>query len=256
MSDEQSKTVYWKAFQRRRDSFQNFGVQIFRKTLLGLLAPVIDGVRKSLPNPEELINEDAILKPYRLLYSNVVAHFGAISFERTGKSFFVEMDRKRFINGVEVPDPIWEEIVNAFLAKESGARIAGVNQASKNAISKILQQAINEGLGIEETVDLLTQKWKNVSTIRALRIARTEIITASNLGSLEGAKATGLPLRRQWLATRDGRVRDDHAAADGQQIPIDSNYVIGGELLKFPGDPAASGANTINCRCTETYEVV
>jgi hypothetical protein len=32
-------------------------------------------------------------------------------------------------------------------------------------------------------------------------------------------------------------------------VDQDGVYVVGGEQMEFPGDPHASGANTINCRC-------
>jgi hypothetical protein len=57
------------------------------------------------------------------------------------------------------------------------------------------------------------------------------------------------PLRKQWLATRDARTRPAHAKADGQVVLVDESFYVGGEWLRFPGDPYAKGANTINCRC-------
>lgn len=51
-------------------------------------------------------------------------------------------------------------------------------------------------------------------------------------------------------STLDNRTREDHAAADGQRVPVGTAFDVGGEPLMFPGDPAGSAAQTINCRCT------
>lgn len=92
---------------------------------------------------------------------------------------------------------------------------------------------------------------------RATRIARTEVISASNLGSIEGARATGLPLNKTWLATPGNRTRDTHATADGQTVSMDELFDVGGSLLDFPGDWSnnADVSETVNCRCTVTYQV-
>jgi len=55
---------------------------------------------------------------------------------------------------------------------------------------------------------------------------------------------------KEWLATQDDKVRDAHAAADGQKVPIDESFDVGGEQLEYPGDVAGSPENVINCRCT------
>ena len=53
-----------------------------------------------------------------------------------------------------------------------------------------------------------------------------------------------------WVATLDGNTRDAHAGADGQEVPIDMPFNVGGEALMFPGDPNGSAENVINCRCS------
>jgi hypothetical protein len=51
-------------------------------------------------------------------------------------------------------------------------------------------------------------------------------------------------------STLDNRTREDHAAADGQRVPVGEPFIVGGESLEFPGDPAGSPEQVINCRCS------
>jgi hypothetical protein len=37
-------------------------------------------------------------------------------------------------------------------------------------------------------------------------------------------------------------------------IPIDDFFDVGGEKLKYPGDPRGSAGNVIQCRCAVVYE--
>jgi hypothetical protein len=49
-----------------------------------------------------------------------------------------------------------------------------------------------------------------------------------------------------WDATLDGNTRESHAAVDGQIREVDKPFSNG---LMYPGDPAGSAAEVINCRC-------
>ena len=96
-----------------------------------------------------------------------------------------------------------------------------------------------------------------LSDSRAERIARTEVVGALNEGKVEGYRSTGLIEKKEWLATMDDRTRGNdprdpfsHIAADGEVVNLDEPFVRTGESLQFPGDPAGSPANIINCRCT------
>jgi HK97 family phage portal protein len=90
---------------------------------------------------------------------------------------------------------------------------------------------------------------------RSTVIARTEVIAASNFGSHEAAKQSGLVLQKVWLATGDHRTRPDHAEADGQQVGMEEPFDVGGEQLLYPGDTSlgASAKETVQCRCTQYY---
>jgi F like protein len=87
----------------------------------------------------------------------------------------------------------------------------------------------------------------------AQMVADTEIRAAYNAGTLAAAEADqrdlGQTLFKTWHARLDSRCRDAHRAANGQTVLLDVPFVVGGELLHFPGDPTASPAQIINCRC-------
>lgn len=87
----------------------------------------------------------------------------------------------------------------------------------------------------------------------ARRISRTEAMTSTNGGRYDAGRALqavlGEPLYKQWWATPDSRVRDAHWHAHMQVQPYEQPFIVGGEPLDHPGDPAGTGGNTINCRC-------
>ena len=120
-------------------------------------------------------------------------------------------------------------------------------------VGDTLQGAYDDGLSIPDTARALRTKVAAIAPVRGRTIARTELVSMSNAGSLAAARLTGAGEWKQWLATADARTRDAHAAAAGQVRRIDEPFAVNGEALEYPGDPAGSAENVINCRCTVIY---
>lgn len=130
-----------------------------------------------------------------------------------------------------------------------------------------IRLALAEGRAAEESIPQMAarveallgdaDRWTN----RATTIARTEVLSANNMGSRDAARATSAVLGedpdaviKEWVATLDNRTRETHADADGQQvIGLDAAFDVGGSSLEVPGDPSGDPAETINCRCVAIY---
>ena len=95
---------------------------------------------------------------------------------------------------------------------------------------------------------------------RSENIARTESTRLLNGGSYQywqDAAAQGVvdadQIVRRWIYTKDGRTRDAHVSIpsmnpDGVGLRESFKSPLG--QIRFPGDPSASAANVVNCRCT------
>lgn len=127
-----------------------------------------------------------------------------------------------------------------------------VTATTKQAIGEaLLEPGVEAGESVPKLADRLTAVFDGLETWRAEMIARTETVGGHNAASRTAAGASGLVTARQWLAASDGRVRDSHAELDGHVTNgMDDPYPNG---LLHPGDPSGDPAETINCRCVETY---
>lgn len=92
-----------------------------------------------------------------------------------------------------------------------------------------------------------------LSRDRALLIAQNESNTAYNYVDYDNAVKNGKQYK-VWLTENDERVRLEHIEVDGQKIPIDEMFIVGGEQMRYPHDYNASPQNIINCRCVCVYE--
>ena len=77
---------------------------------------------------------------------------------------------------------------------------------------------------------------------------------AQNFASQEAWKQSGVVGGQTWLsALSPTRTRPEHAAAHGQTVKLGEMFIVGGEQLAHPGDPAGSPGNIINCLCKLIY---
>lgn len=239
--------MQWKAFDRERWNYLRRYRRLAYIALNTSIQPVIElmntrGVQTARNNLGAFVNVDPITDFYANLYRNVGDPFGRREVVRLSQ-----------IN-LKQDDSAWVRMVQEWTAGSIDQRVALVEASTIKELKVVIDMGIAQGYGVDKIAELMRS---TVGVVRATRIARTEIISASNLGSLMGAKSTELPLNKEWLATQDNRTRLDHLDADGQTVGIDDLFTVSGELLSFAGDwtHGASAGNVINCRCTQTYTV-
>lgn len=123
-----------------------------------------------------------------------------------------------------------------------------------DAIVEGVRDATAAGLSQSETIDQIRERIVEVydfaATGRAERIARTEVIGASNAGSMQAMTQLGA-VAKEWLTSRDDKVRETHDLMEGLTVPLTDVFISpDGESLQYPGDPSAGPGAIINCRCT------
>lgn len=151
-------------------------------------------------------------------------------------------------------DPLalaWIEAKKVKLVKEATAYT--LEQVS-DAVVEGVGQAVAGGFGAGETIAQITDRidevYKFAVDSRAERIARTEVLGASNAGAFDGMEETGVE-QKGWLSSRDARVRDTHQALEAAgPVGIHDLFLSpSGAALQYPGDPQGGPAEIINCRC-------
>ena len=232
---------YYKAFDNRRNSFQRKYATKAYQALLKQLKPVLEA--NSVQEMRSTLSYLPIEELYTELYMDVGDTFARLSYANLKGHKYLET--KAF--------PVWIEQMRQYAFKSR--RIKDVTENTQNEVTAEIVKSLEEGLGEQDTMKQIIRNTLIKSQIRAERIARTEIISASNAGSLEGARASGLKLKKKWITTPDDRTRDAHKAENiGEAIvPLEEKFFVGGEYLDYPGDVNGSAKNVINCRCTQVY---
>jgi len=115
---------------------------------------------------------------------------------------------------------------------------------------------LSEGFEAGESIDQLAARLRQSAGLTArtgVLVARTSVIEASNFGSISMARASGLQMQKEWIATPDLRTRPTHLAADGQRVDLAEPFTVGGFSADFPAAPTLPPSERYSCRCTVGY---
>lgn len=141
------------------------------------------------------------------------------------------------------------DLVKAMIRKRANRLAGPVADTIYQAIKRQMVAGVEAGDSIPHLADRIRNYMVMTSKFRATRIARTEVISAYNGAVRDGGDQHDGVAGYEWIATVDGRVRPAHLEANGQQIARDGRFLVGGDQMRHPGDPEASTANIVNCRC-------
>ena len=129
----------------------------------------------------------------------------------------------------------------------------------KEGIRNQMKGQLLSGLLKGESMQKIARRLKDVSEKSlkdSIRIARTETTRVQNSAKMDIGKhgqELGFEMWKRWVATTDGRVREDHLAMNGVEVPQDEPFVLpDGSKMMFPADVSmgADVSQVVNCRCT------
>lgn len=120
-----------------------------------------------------------------------------------------------------------------------------VNKTTVDALRDELSEAVKLGESIDGVEARVEKVFDLARGFRTERIARTEVVSASNAGAVQSYEQAGVQ-KVEWVDSRDDKVRESHQL-DGTTRGIGAKFPNG---LEYPGDPAGPPEEVINCRCT------
>lgn len=170
----------------------------------------------------------------------------------------VETVMKTVVEGVGEE---WD-VTSPFIGKAletTGSQITNIAETTQVNVMRIIRTAYEQGLSIPDTATAIRAGMKEASAARATLIARTEMVGATNVASLEATKLvagiTGVGYQKSWM-TAPGAPNPRHElyeGLDGQTVGLEEEFDVGGSALQYPGDPNGPPEEVCNCRCTMSY---
>lgn len=154
--------------------------------------------------------------------------------------------------GVPLVFPINQEEVTAAIQLQTNLSTSLYEAFDMKDLQKKIAGEISRGFSTGALYSEITRNvasYAQISKNKAMRIVRTEghrITETAASNAQKRAKDRGADIVKIWDATLDGNTRPSHMRVDGEIKEIGKKFSNG---LEFPGDPAGSAAEVINCRC-------
>jgi HK97 family phage portal protein len=240
------KESYWKSFVNKTDQWEKEFKPIWKQIFQHQREQIILNIKshKSLKSVDEDDLLNFLLSKGETEYmANKMLPILKKLIEDKGTQTMDELD-------IDASFDLHNPMVTEYLDKYCGKQIEDINSTTETLIREQLKAGEGNGESIPDLCDRIGQYFDDMEGYRVERIARTEVIGASNNASLMGYKQSGVVEKKEWLTAIDGRERSWHAQADGQIVGIDEKFIVGGEEMDCPGDGGASSGNVVNCRCT------
>jgi len=246
------RTRFWKNFEARRQPFYGPFARKARQMREAVMQPALEAVEST--------------QVVRLMEGSVTSRLGREDARKPVRSYLRETFRtvgQRFAQAAfeqhksvkANPVDEWFAAVERWLGSEqAGAEIRQITDTVRRDIVEIIRQGAEEGVGSERMARRIEEQMEEINRRRARVIARTEVITASNQASQQGAKSTKRPMEKEWVDSADSRVRAAHENTDGQTRDLDEPYDVVGFPGMYPADPQLPARLRVQCRCVETYE--
>lgn len=252
---------YYKQYSKWRDIYDIRAFRIFRKALNQSFASMpIDNI--TFENYKIIIKLNIQQLPIQLAYFEVYRTIGLTHGKRVGNG--INREIKRFNNDLfsrEFLDSIVE-----WVRGNVASRIVSVSDTMAKRIERLVEVSLEQGFSVLEMQKYLTKTLGSPSftKFQALRIARTEVTTATNHAANEAGVNAGIVLEKIWVSSRNNRTRRkprdqwDHFHMDGKTVGQFDKFIMTSmkgivDQMDYPGDPKGSAGNVINCNCTHAF---
>ncbi len=152
-------------------------------------------------------------------------------------------------------DSQFEALIQQYISQYGAVRVTQISNTTMNQIRSVIKSGEADGLGVSVIGKNIYESQRgSFSKFRSATIARTETHSAASYANHEVNAGLKIPnQKKRWVATADLRSRPTHAAANGTEVELDEDFVIGGVAMGYTGDPRGGPHNTINCRCVTLY---
>lgn len=262
---EEQKTIYWKAVESTRQAWET---ELAKKIIVQFEDEADEVIEAYETEGEDAALEavdDQIPKWESLLSAALTAIVEFAGQEEVDRLAAIAEKSSTGPSEVKLEFDPWADIIRRWVRATAAKHVQKITETTKEWIRGEIRLGIDAGESSKEIAKRIKDRydsWANpadsdITMTRAMTIARTESHAAVHYGHRQGARQAsdewGLELTKEWIAARDGRVRDSHDAIDGETHKMDESYSNG---LMYPGDPSGPPEEVINCRCTERHRVV
>jgi len=234
---EEFQREYWNQFIKRvtplENDFKRGMIKLFQEQELRALRAL--RAKKSISIYHEKLETKSVDDVLRITHDErEIAKFAEFTLPRITEMVKINGSAAYAELGVSGSFDVTNPEVIKWIKKRAGELIKSIGNTTLEKLKKTLAEGVANGEKIPSLASRVSEVYDGAKGYRSKLIARTETIKASNSGAYEAYKQSGVVEKKQWLATMDDRVRDEHAAMNGEIVGLNETF-SNGEM--FPGEP-------------------
>lgn len=176
------------------------------------------------------------------LLKEIVVDQGELAAELIGSDSFDEMTKR----------------VQNYLKKRALKFSFEMTEETNNLLKVTLAEGVKLGESIPQIRKRVEELFEGMEKYRSERIARSEVIRASNFGAKEAYRQSGVVEELEWLTTDDENTCEFCAPLNGEVIKINENFFDRGDkyrgsdggVLDLDYESVQHPPLHPNCRCT------
>ncbi len=145
--------------------------------------------------------------------------------------------------------------ITDFLSKHLKKSALSINATTIDRLESVIGEGIRQGEGYGDIAKRISEVFTSASDARAMAIARTEVIKANNMASVEAYRQSGVVEGKRWLTAMDERTCEECEEMNGTVIGLDDAYFDKGDSFgaqQFDFESIDEPPLHTNCRCTTT----
>ena len=232
---EEYKENYWKAFIKKVTPLENS----FRRGIVKLFQEQENEVLRALRKGKAIVKDiDDVL---RITHSErEIAKFAEFVLPRITEIVKINGIDAMVEIGVDVSFDVTNPLVTKWIKKRSGDLIKSILDTTKDKLRKTLAEGIEAGESIPKLANRVSAVYEEAKGSRAIKIARTETIAASNQGALQAYDQSGVIEKKEWYCAVDERTCEECSAMHKEVVGLHDSFSGGVDAPPLH----------CNCRCT------
>ncbi len=184
----------WRAYIKQAESYEPKTIKVLQDIFAKQKTEALESLQNAVDRNHKLIDIEKAKDEYKKGMEPILS---AVLLDAVNNG----------MNLVKPQNPHKQEIpmvLNQQALKWLMTRIAWAAQQTSettaNDLSLVLAEGFSKGESISQIASRITEVFDNCDKVRATRIARTEILSASNIGIQEGYRQVGVGKIRIWAA--------------------------------------------------------
>ena len=227
---EQAKTAYWNAYIKRTEAYEPKAIYALKVMWREQENEALKSLETTIDRNHKLLDIEKVKKSYGDAMIPVMTQVLTDFMEQGQNLVSPKVPHKAWPNKAILPQTALD-----WLKTRIGWAATQVGGETEAQLAQALINGFNNGESMDQIARRIIEVFDGFTTIRAERIARTEIMMASNQGAKEGYRSVGVE-KMEWMTARDDRTCPICQPMDGEIFAIDD----------FPMPPSSTHPS---CRC-------